>query len=471
MLTSAALALVLAAAPASVEVTVYNQGFGLVKEVRSIDLRTGRQTVRVEDVAARIEADTVGFRNLTDPKSMSVLEQNYQFDLISPLAILNKSVGQRVSFRRALGSTVETIEGVLLSAPTSIVPDEDGDGRSVYNGLVIRTDSGQILLNPIGEIAVKEVPEGLISRPTLLWDLESTRAGASQVELSYLTQGIRWEASYVLTLLPGGAQGDVQGWVTINNQSGATYRDAKLKLLAGDVQRLQPRQRAELARDMAVKAAPAGAGGFQEESLFEYHLYTLQRPATIRDREIKQLSLLEGTNLGIQKKLILDVGMRGYMPQEGEIGVNNLNPQVRVEFQNTKENRMGMPLPQGKVRVYQRDQSGSVQMLGEDQINHTPRNELVSLVVGRSFDVVGNYRRTNFQRLGANGARESFEVEVRNRKEVPETVIVRDRLWGDWRVTAKNQDFVKRDATTIEFTVKLEPNEVRKVTYAVETRW
>jgi hypothetical protein len=473
MLVAMALHATLAASAAqSTEVTIYNQGFGLVKEVRRLDLKAGRQTVAIEDVAAMIEPSSVSIRNLTRPTEFQVLEQNYQFDLISPIAILNKSVGQRVRFVRSFGTQREVLEGTLLNAPTAIVGTADGGNHQTFNGMVIRTSDGRIVLNPTGEIEVQSVPEGLIGVPTLLWDVQSKSGGANDVEVSYLTRGLGWSADYVLTLDEPSSRGDLRGWVTIDNQSGATFREATLKLLAGDVRRVQPhspgvRAPAMEMMDMAAKA------GFDQESFFEYHLYTLQRPATVRQREIKQVSLLEAVAVPYRKKLIVDalMGFGQMFPNEGEIGVGTLRPQVRIEFENRRENNLGMPLPMGRIKVYQRDRSGSVQMIGEDQIQHTPRDERISLVVGRSFDVVAERKRTHFRRLGTSAAETSFEIELRNRKEVPETVHVYERHWGDWKVTQQNFESRKLDANTLEFVVELKPGETKKIVYTVETRW
>lgn len=474
MILGLAFGMILQSAPTANEVTIYNQGFGLIKEQRSFDLKQGRQTVAVENVAAMIEPSSVGIKSLTDPNSIEVLEQNYQYDLISPIAILNKAVGKHIRFVRVLpNGNKEVLSGILVSSPTAIVGTENGPNQT-WNGMVIKTDDGRIVLNPTGEIEVDSIPEGLISRPTLLWDLNSTKAGANNVELSYLTRGITWNADYVLTLDGNETTADLKGWVTLNNNSGATYKDAKLKLLAGDVQR-------------AVENQPRGGGfggaaqmktadtGFAEEALFEYHLYTLQRPATVRDREIKQLSLLEGKGVKTEKKLIVD-SVRDFgvfYPNEGEIGTGILKPMVRIEFVNSKENQLGMPLPQGKVKVYQRDKSGSVQMLGEDSIQHTPRDERVSLFVGRSFDVVSERKRTNFQWLDNNHRhiREEFSIEIRNRKELPTRVYVLERHYGDWSISAKNMEFTKLDSNTLQFVVDPKAGESKTITYTVDTKW
>ena len=451
---------------------MYNQGFALVKEVRSLDLKSGRQVVEVRDVPSQIDSTSVGIRSLSDPASLQVLEQNYQYDLISPIAILNKSVGGRVRFVRTIGNQRDVLEGTLLNAPTAIVSQPDGGASQLYSGMAIRTDDGRIVLDPTGEVEVTTLPSGLISVPTLMWDLNSAKEGANNVELSYITHGVNWNADYVLTL-DGADHGDIQGWVTIDNQSGATWKDAKLKLLAGDVHVVEP-NRFMTATTRAMGGFGGGAApAFQEEPLFEYHLYTLQRPATVRNKETKQIGFVEAHGVPVTKKLIID-SMRGYWnyyPTEGEVGTGPIHTQVRIEFVNDEAGHMGMPLPKGKFRVYQRDSEGSVQMLGEDQIDHTPRNERISLVVGTSFDIVASRKRTNFQRLSGNETLESFQIEVRNRKTTAETVHVYERKWGDWTITQKNRDFVKLDSNTADFVLHLKPNEVQQVEYTVNTRW
>ena len=438
------------------EITVYNQGFGLVKEARTLALRKGRQTVGVEDVAAGIDPSSVAIRSLVAPDALTVLEQNYQYDLIGPASILAKAVGERL---RVVGPE-ETVEGTLISSP----------GQN--GGLVLRTDDGRIVLDPQGQVTLAKVPEGLITRPTLLWDVECDRDGAQNVELSYITQGLSWTADYVLTL-DGAGKGALQGWVTMNNGSGATYRDARLKLLAGDVNQAMPSPPRPgnpfEAVPMAVKAAP----GFSEESLFEYHLYTLGRPATLADKETKQLGLLSADAVPVVRRLVVDAlrAHNRYYPSEGEVGTGELTPQARLEFVNDANSGLGVPLPAGRFRLYQRDASGATQLLGEDRIGHTPRDERVSLVAGRSFDVRATRLRTEFRRLGPKAVRESFSIEIRNRKDAPETVEVLERHWGDWSVKEKSQAFAKEDAHTLRFVVPLRAGETRKVTYTVETRW
>lgn len=472
----AALAVVMAP-PTNVELTVYNQGFGLVKEERTFDLRAGEQELAVEDVASMIESNSVGILSLSDPGSFTVLEQNYRFDLISPQAILNKAVGQKITIVRVLpNGSKETIRGTLLSAPTTVVSHGNGDANMTYNGLVLRADDGRIILNPYGEIQVDSIPKGLISKPTLVWLLNSQKAGSNRAQLSYLTQGMSWTADYVLNLNKDGNVGALKGWITLNNQSGATYENAKLKLLAGEVQRI---------RDQMNRSGGFGGGRapaadamkmVEEESIGEYHLYTVTRPTTVANNESKQVSLLEAIDIPVKKKLLVDA-MRMYprwRPQEGEVGTGPISPLFMVEFVNDKASNLGMPLPEGRVKVLQPDNSNALQLMGEDQIRHTPKDEHVTLAIGRSFDVVSERKRTSFRWLNGNaseGSVETFEIEVRNRKDKPETVHVWERPWGDWKITEKNVEYKSLDSNTIEFQLNLAANEVKKIVYTIETRW
>lgn len=468
----AMVAAVAAMAGGATELTVYNQGFGLVKEVRTLQLKAGRQTVPVPGVAALIDPTSVGIHSLGSPDAFEVLEQNYQYDLISPMAILQKSIGQHVRFVRTMGNQRDVLEGTLLSAPTAIVAGPDGNAQQTYTGMVLKTDDGRIVLSPTGEIEVKAVPAGMISEPTLFWDLQADKAGQTPIELSYITQGMSWNSDYVLTL-DGLGHAAFQGWVTLNNQSGATFENAKLKLLAGDVNQVPKMFRNGMGGFGGGMAAAKVDQNFHEEGLFEYHLYTLQRPATVRNKETKQISLFEAPTVNVTKRMIIDSMMDygQYWPSEGEIGTGALKPQVRIEFVNSKENGLAIPLPKGRVRMYQRDNSGSVQLLGEDNIEHTPKDEKVSLVVGRAFDVVASRLRTSFTRIAANDFKETFALELRNHKSTPEEVEVIERHYGDWRVLEKSMDFTKASANAMVFKVMLQPNEVRKITYTVETVW
>lgn len=467
-----------AVASGNAELTVYNQGFALVKEPRELTLKNGVQEVVVEDVAQMIEANSVGIRSVSNPGSFSVLEQNYKYDLISPDAILNKAIGKRIAFTRVMpDGKKERFTGVLLSAPGGSVPN---GSNTTYTGMVIKTDDGRIILNPTGEIEVSEIPAGMISKPSLVWTLDSDMAGKNKIELSYLTQGMGWTADYVLALDKDGKKGDVKGWVTLQNNSGTTYKDAKLKLLAGEVNRVREM--------MSTGGFGGGRGGgaafdkaanMQEETFAEYHLYSVARPVTVANKELKQVSLLEAVDVPVTKRLVIDAmrdygSVYGYRPNEGQVGTGNIKPLVQIVMMNDEASHLGMPFPAGKVKVFQRDSTGSLQMLGEDQIDHTPKKEKVTLTVGKAFDIVCERKRTKFEWLNGNssaGCRETFEIEVRNRKDSAEVVEVFERQWLEWKITQKSMDFETPDAHTVLFKVNLKPQEVKKITYTVETRW
>lgn len=471
LLSTIAAGIVFAQGATAPELTIYNGGFGFVKEIRTLNLRQGIQDVAVEDVAALIEANSVAIRSLTDPDGFAVLEQNYQFDLINTMAILNKAVGSVIRLHRVLpNGGKEVLEGTLMSSPTAMVNTGDG-AQMTWNGMVLKTADGRIFLNPSGEIEVPVIPEGMISKPTLLWMIQATKAARHDIELSYLTQGMSWQSDYVMTL-DGVNKADFRGWVTLVNNSGKTFIDARLKLIAGDVQRAQQNQPfgggGGRGGAMEMKSA-----GFSEESLFEYHMYTLGRPASVRNKEQKQVSLLETTGVPYEKKLIVDsmLNFGMYYPSEGEVGTGDIKPLVKVEFVNKKENGLGIPLPKGRVKVYQRDKAGSVQMVGEDNIDHTPKDERLSLTVGRSFDVRATRKRTNFRRLDSRSFEETFEIEVRNRKDVAEKVFVYERHFGEWEIPKTNMTFEKLDSQTQQYIVELKANETKTVTYTVITRW
>lgn len=455
----------LASAPKAVEVTIYNGDFGLVKEVRTFRLQSGRQQVRVEDVPSQIDSTSVGIKSLTKGFAFDMLEQNYQYDLISPQAILAKSIGKRVRFSNQLqnGEVVVT-EGELLSS----------------DRVVVRTDDGRIVLDPQGTLEVKEIPAGLISKPTLMWDLDAEKSGECDVEVAYLTNSINWSADYVLTLNANDTKADLNGWVTISNRCGATFENAMLKLIAGDVRRAQEFD-GNMEERLAMSAPQgmmADKKGFEEQQLFEYHLYTLQRPATVRNNEIKQISLLSASDVGVKKTLIFE-GQRSvwssygnsYRPGEGWATDENSKVNIVIEVLNSEKNKLGMPLPKGRIRVYKRDASGQVQMVGEDAIDHTPREEKVKLYIGDAFDIVGQRKRLSYTAVASNIVRETFEIKLRNRKKVAETVRVVEHAWSDWKILNETEKSTKIDSNTFEYSVTLQPDVEKTIRYTIETGW
>lgn len=467
--------------PTGVSLTIYNQNFGVVKDRRKVELANGRTMLIVEDVAQQIDPTTVHFKSLTAPNAVVVREQNYQYDLINPLTLLNKSVGKRVTIRQNLGNGQQReVSGIILAPVTAAVAQtgEGGDGTSTsYNGLVIQADDGKILLNPVGEAQLHEMPAGLVPIPRLVWLVDSAQAGEHEAEVSYMTQGLTWRADYVVVLSADDKLVDVTGWVTLDNKSGATYENANLQLIAGDVRRIQPpaglgggRRNAEM---MKADAAPA----FAEESLFEYHLYTLDGTTTVRNNEQKQMTLLNANKAPCVKKFVYDgrTGFWGifnpdFRPGEQWDTSNYKKVNVIVEVKNAKPS-LGIPLPKGRMRLYKADSKGSLQFVGEDEIDHTPKDEIVKLKVGDAFDIVGEHKRTNFRRISDKEVEESFEITIKNHKSEEVTVSIIEHLWADWRITQKSGDFVKRDARTVEFPVKVPKDGSATVTYTARTRW
>jgi len=448
-----------------IALTAYSSGFALVKDTRSVVLKSGVGTIDIQDVAATVDPTSVLFKTLSGPGSVSILEQNYQFDLINPENILKKSTGVKLTFTR-FDSTGKphTDSGVLIS-----------DGSS----MVVKGDDGNVTLNPQGQISLAKMPAGLRSKPTLNWLLDATKAGTYKSQLSYIANGVSWKADYVVLVNKSDTLLDLTGWVTLTNNCGTTFDNAKLMLIAGDVRRVTPAP-AGRPRMTDSSSRVKITSTFEEKSFFEYHMYTMGRRTTIANNETKQLSLLSASGASVQKEMIFDG--RGdwfrswwYPGRSGDpgSGYNTKSGKVSVVlvFKNTKANHMGMPLPKGTIRVYKEDDTGSRQFIGEDAIDHTPKDENIRLHVGEAFDVVGEYKKTNYERISPNVVEESFEVTIKNHKDSPVKVKVVDHVWSDWKVVKSNSDYIKKDASTIEFPITVPANGKKVVTYTIRTKW
>ena len=462
--------LALATAASATEVTVYNSNLGVVKEVRPFMLTSGINELKVEDVAAQIDPTSVHFKSLTAPDAVTVLEQDFRYDLASPDSILNCYLGKEIELRRVVGlggEKLESIKGILLS---------NSNGRVLQSG-------GKILINPPGDPVLGELPEGLLTKPTLVWKLDSTKAGKHDGEISYMTGGMSWSADYVLVADKDDAKCDLTAWTTIVNNSGATYKDANLKLVAGDVHRAPvPEPMAEA--DSLAMAAPAaaGAGGMTEKTFFEYHMYTLARPTTLADNSSKQVEMASAADVPIKKIFVYD-GIEGVQWNYfGETGYWDANygtqsgkkVAVLLELDNKKSSGLGIPLPKGRVRVYKKDDDGSLQFAGEDSIDHTPKDEKVRVKMGEAFDLVGERKRADFSSdLHGRRFEETFEIKLRNHKDSAATVTVVEHLyrWTNWKITNASAKYEKKDAQTIEFTVPVPKDGEAVVTYTVKYSW
>jgi hypothetical protein len=438
-----------------VSITVYNQNFGLVREVRELsNLGSGKVELEFRDVAANIQPETVHIKSLGAGRGLNVLEQNYRYDLLTPQTLLDKSVGKRVRAYRYHEKTgqEDVVDAELLSATDSPV-------------LKI---NGEITFGYPGRLAFPELPGNLIAKPTLVWLVDST-APKQTVEVSYLTQNLNWSADYVLVVDDSDKKGDLTGWVTLVNQSGASYENAELKLVAGDVNRVQPPRALPMAA--LAKSAVARAGeGFQEQALFEYHLYSLERPTNVLQNEQKQVNLLTAPGIGVNKKLIFFGEQSWFRGQYGQV-LSNQKVGVYLDIQNSEQNHLGMPLPKGTLRVYQADKSGAQQFVGEDSVVHTPQGEKLRLKMGDAFDVVGDRKQTEWHELGGCVSESAWEIELRNHKDTAVEVEDYEPVGGDWTILSSSQPAEKKDSSTFTFNVKVAARGSTKVTYKIRVKW
>jgi hypothetical protein len=439
-------------AQTDVMVTIYNGNLGLVKDVRETRLPMGLHETEFTEVAAQIDPTTVHLKSLTDPRGLRILEQNYEYDLLSSQKLMEKYVGRVVRLYNTDGTYTE---GKLLSTA----------------GPVFEIN-GQIHLGHNGRLVLPSLPENLVSKPTLVWLLRNALAGAQRVEASYLTGGITWKADYVMVLDAADAKADLTGWVTIDNRSGATYANAALKLVAGDVNRAREGRREQRALEMAAKAASMqdAARDFRSEGFFEYHLYTLDGRTTLKDNQTKQLTLMSAGDVPVVKELIY-YGAQDYYRTSYGMPMSNQKVGVYLDIKNAKANRLGVPLPKGKVRVYKADASGSQQFVGEDWIDHTPEDERVKIKMGDAFDLVGERTQKDFRKLGGNLYEVEWEIALRNHKKADQTVTVIEPVPGDWQVMASTHAWEKPEAHTLRFQIPVAKEGASRLTYRVRLKF
>ena len=437
-----------------VAVTVYNNDRALVRDRRKIKLAPGELTLKFMDVAEKIQPETVSLVSLNDAGNLHILEQNYEYDLMSPEKLLEKYVGKEVT---------------LVNKDTRMnFLEQKAKLLSVNNGPVYEVD-GQIYLGYPGQVVLPSLPKDLIAKPTLLW-LLANNGTDHEVEATYLTSGMSWKADYVLTMNKEETQMNIEGWVTLNNQSGAAYNNAQLKLVAGDVNIVQPamgRPGGGMAKAMRMEAMAAPP--MQEEAFAEYHLYTLPRRTTIKENQSKQVSLLSGTNIGVKKVYEFRGDLAYYSSKIDPIKDQNVD--VFLTFDNKEKNQLGMPLPAGIMRIYQKDSSDMYQFSGEDRIKHTAKDETVRLRMGKAFDVVADRIQSDFKVLGPTSHESAFKITVRNHKEVPITVDVVEPMPGMWNIIEKSADFVKKDAQTAVFSLPMKAGETVELSYRVRVQY
>lgn len=444
-------------------------GFGVVRETRTFDLDQGVNTLNFTDVARFIDPTTVSFLDLENPARTAVLEQTFLFDLVSPEKLLDNYVDRAIAVRVPAAQGIEEITGTLLS--------------HVAGQLVLQTEQG-VRIVPHGgntQVMLGEMPGGLLTKPTLQWLVATDAAGRRPVRTSYQAGGITWRADYNLILNEDDTQADLGAWVSILNLSGKAYPNANLKLIAGDVQRVEPARPTYVAREMAMSMR-ADAAGFEEKSFYEYHLYTLPRSTTIADNTTQQIMLfptVAGVNV---EKILVYYGLPaaqhwGSFPEprvDRNFGNQSNNKvDVYIRFDNAEANNLGIPMPRGKVRVYKSDDD-ALEFVGEDLIDHTPRNEEILIRTGQAFDVVGERTQTDFTvDSRAHVMTETIRVELRNHKDEPARVVIKENLyrWMTWEITDRSDDFEKIDARTIHFEVDVPANGKKQVTYTVRYTW
>jgi hypothetical protein len=440
----------------AVAVTIYNQDLALVRDSRSISLAPGQQTLAFREVSAKIRPETA----LLAAPSIQVLEQNFEYDLLTPEALLNKYVGKTVKLIKTHPTTGEE------AAETATV-------LSAGSGTVLKVGD-RIEAGVPGRLVFPDVPENLRDRPTLTMLVESKDGGKQDAVLSYLTGGLSWKADYVAELGADDASLNLSGWVTLTNESGASYQNAKLQLVAGDVNRAKDVTPQPMPMRMAVGSAEAVMNkSMAEESMFEYHLYTLGRPTTIKEKQSKQVSLLQASAVKVKKEFVLRGLDYYYGSQAGELG-RKIKVGVFLELKNSKEAGAGQPLPAGVMRVYKKDSSGSLQFVGEDRIDHTPENEIVRLKLGDAFDVTANKKQTDFKKASwtsGTAFESAYEIELKNAKDEAVTVKVLEPVPGDWEMLEESAPHKKEAANTAVWEIKVEPKASASLKWRVRVKY
>ncbi len=441
-----------------VSVTIYNQNLALIKDQRTISLAEGIQVLDFREVSAQIKPETA----LLTGEKVSILEQNFEFDLLTPQALLEKYVGREVLVVKTHPTTGEEtqIKATVLS---------------VQNGVVLQI--GDHIESGIpGRLIFPDVPENLRDRPTLSMLAKSDTKKDQDIELSYLTSGLGWQADYVAELNAKDDALNISGWVTLTNQSGAAYHNADLQLVAGDVHRA-PREHRPVQYEMMAKAGRAAPdnGGMSEEQMFEYHLYTLDRPTTLKDNQTKQVALMQAGQVPCRKEFLLRGNSHYYRGQAGEIG-RKIKVGVFVEMINSEKNNLGMPLPKGIVRVYKKDSKDRLQFVGEDRIDHTPKNEKIRLKLGDAFDITATKIQTDFEKISGSSREEyvyesTYSIELKNGKEEAVTVKVVEPVPGDWKMLKESLPHEKAASNTAVWQVSVPALGSTVLTYTVRVKY
>jgi len=441
-------------------VTVYNSNIALIRDVRQLQLPAGGFRLKFMDIAATVNPATVHFRSLTDPEKLDVIEQNYEYDLLEPAKLLNKYVGKEVTLVRTYMDNNTTKHEEIKA---TLLANNNGPVWRIGNDIVTGVYAESYRF--------PEVPANLYDRPTLLMSLENTGAHKQSIEASYLANNLSWNADYVLTVGRDDKTADLDGWVTLINNSGTAFHNVRLQLVAGDLNRL-PQAVArdanmEYAKAMRVAAAPQ----FQQENFSEYHLYSLGRRTSVEDKETKQISLLQGSGVPVEKLFVVN-GQNYYYHNKQNPGAPLKDPvQVFYKFKNDEKAGLGIPLPAGNLRVYQKDSKGGVLFIGEDHIDHTPKDEFITVKIGNAFDVVCEHKQTDYQSISSHVWEMEFEITIRNHKDTPVTVQVNEPIGGDWEMLTSSYKYTKTSAWAAQFDVPVKANGESVLKYRIRAKW
>jgi len=471
--------------------TVYNMNLALIREIRPMTLTKGLNTIVLPEIPATIDGTSLHFSSLTDPKSVRVLEQNFQYDLVHQAKLLEKYIGKEVEFVRYDQATEKeySVFGKLLATGWQLQPVYNPYGQHIspsaysYSGQMIAEINGKVEIGPSGRLILPSLSEGLILKPQLQWLVNSTRAGSHNAEISYLATQLSWNCNYVVLLNQDDTKLDLTGWVSLTNNSGTSFRDAGLKLVAGDLNVIKSEADAIGYARKSMAAVDEAAPQFEQKELFEYKLYTLQRRTDLANNETKQIELVSGKQVSSKKMFVYD-GLSdfwrswrnnaGYRDQSSFGQQSNTKVGVFVTFKNSQNDGLGIPLPKGKIRVYKRDDDGKEQYIGEDQVDHTPKDEEIRLYLGNAFDLVGSRVQKNFRVIvSGHSVEETFEIKVKNHKDEPVEVMVYEHpwRWNEWEVTRSNGEWEKVDQSTLRFPLKIGKNSERVISYTVRYTW
>ena len=421
------LASVIVVAQNKTYVTVYNNDLGVIKETRNLDIQKGISEVIITDVAERIDPTSVKAE-----LAGTVIEQNYRYDLVSMSKILQKYIDKKITLRHTENSDI-IISGKLLSVGSQPVIQKSDGGIEMISGL------GDCL------VSVDEMPDNFITKPSLVWTVDAEKSGKQDVNISYMTGGMNWHAEYVAVLNEDDTHIDLNSWVSVENNSGTEYKNAVLKLVAGDVNRVRDELIGSFQSSITFDSKREEA--FEEKSLMDYHIYDLQRPTTLLNNEQKQISLFEKKNVKVEKK---------YEFTYNGPNQKNVNPQVKLQFYNKSDNKLGIPMPKGKIRVYKKS-GEELEFVGENSIQHTPRNEKIDFTIGNAFDIRADFQTLNSQRIGEKTEEAEYSIEIRNQKdsEVEVDLLIHFGTYRNWEVLDKNFEFQKKNAGTIIVTPKI----------------